>query len=48
MKRFLVKVSKGLLCMAMLVSTVMVNATCYYKLYQEELPEELNKLRKHV
>lgn len=42
------KASKGILCLALLVSTVVVNSTCYYKLYQEELPEELNILRKHV
>ena len=48
MKRMLTKICKGAICMAMLVSTVVVNSTCYYKLYQEELPEELSKLRKHV
>lgn len=48
MKKMLIKATQGILSIAILVSTVVVNSTCYYKLYQEELPEELNKLRKHV
>lgn len=33
---------------AMMVSTVFVNATCSYKLYQEKLPDELERLRKNA
>lgn len=47
MKTIISKISKGIFCMAMLATTVLVNATCAYKLYQEQLPEELGKLRKH-
>lgn len=47
MKAMLSKVTKGILCMAMVVSTVIANSTCWYKLYQEELPKELDSLRKH-
>lgn len=47
MKKVMCKVYRGIFCLAMLVSTVFVNVTCSHKLYQEELPEELGKLRKH-
>ena len=47
MKTILTKASKWVLCLAVLVSTAAVNSTCWYKLYQEELPEELDKLKKH-
>ncbi len=48
MKRIINKLSNGIFCMAMIAATVFVNSTCSYKLYQEKLPEELGKLRKHV
>lgn len=47
MKKIISKVYRGIFCLAMFVSTVFVNVTCSHKLYQEELPEELGKLRKH-
>lgn len=47
MKKVINKIYRGIFCMAMLVATVAVNSTCLYKLYQEQLPEELGKLRKH-
>ncbi len=47
MKKMIIKVYRSLFCMAMLAATVCVNSTCMYKLYQEELPKELGKLRKH-
>lgn len=47
MKKVIHKIYRGIFCMAMIVSTVTVNSTCFHKLYQEELPEELGKLRKH-
>lgn len=47
MKKVINKIYRGIFCMAMLATTVLVNATCAHKLYQEELPEELGKLRKH-
>lgn len=47
MKKVMCKVYRGIFCLAMLVSTMFVNVTCSNKLYQEELPEELGKLRKH-
>lgn len=47
MKNVISKVYKGIFCLAMMMTAVTVNATCFHKLYQEELPEELGKLRKH-
>lgn len=47
MKKVISKLYRGMFCMAMLAATVFVNSTCAYKLYQEELPQELGKLRKH-
>lgn len=47
MKNIISKVYRGIFCMAMIVATVTVNSTCFHKLYQEELPAELTKLRKH-
>lgn len=47
MKRIINKFYKSIFSMAMLMTTVLVNSTCSHKLYQEELPEELTKLRKH-
>ena len=41
------KFYRGIFCLAMLITTVCVNTTCMYKLYQEKLPEELNRLRKN-
>ncbi len=48
MKRIITQLCKGIMCMSMVAATVFVNSTCFYKLYQEELPEELGKLRKHA
>lgn len=47
MKRIINRINSGIFCMAMLAATFFVNTTCAHKLYQEELPEELGKLRKH-
>lgn len=47
MKNIISKIYRGIFCMAMIAATVTVNSTCFFKLYQEELPEELGKLRKH-
>lgn len=47
MKKMISKLYRGIFCLAMLTATVCVNATCFHKLYQEKLPEELGKLRKH-
>ena len=47
MKKIIKTFSKCVLSMAMFVSTLIVNATCWYKLYQEELPAEFDKLKKH-
>ncbi len=43
----LMKKSAGIIAgLAMFVTMFTVNATCWMKAYQEELPEELNDLRK--
>lgn len=47
MKKMISKIYRGIFCMAMLASIATVNSTCFFKLYQEELPTELGKLRKH-
>lgn len=47
MKRMISKIYKVIFCLAMFTATVCVNTTCARKLYQEKLPEELNRLRKH-
>lgn len=47
MEKLIVKLYRGIFCLAMFVATVCVNSTCLHKLYQEKLPEELEKLRKH-
>lgn len=47
MKKVINKIYRNIFCAAMLITTIFVNTTCSYKLYQEQLPEELGKLRKH-
>lgn len=47
MKNIISKVYRGIFGMATIAAKVTVNSTCFHKLYQEELPEELGKLRKH-
>lgn len=48
MKRIINVLWKEVFCLAVMVATVCVNTTCNYKMYQEELPEELNRLKKHA
>ena len=41
------KAYKVIFCLTVLVSRICVNTTCSRKLYQEEIPKELNKLKKY-
>lgn len=47
MRNLVNKICKSIFGIAMVVASVFVNSTCTYKIYQEKLAEELNKLRKH-
>ncbi len=47
MKKTIGRIYKTVFCLAMFIATVSVNTTCAHKLYQEKLPEELNRLRKN-
>lgn len=47
MEILFVWIGEKILDIAMFAATVFVNSACFHRYYQEELPEELNKLRKH-
>ncbi len=47
MKKMMKILYKGIFCLSMLVATTAVNSACFYKLYQEELPDELSALKKY-
>lgn len=47
MHKIIGKVYKVIFCLTVLVSGICVNTTCGWKFYQEEIPKELNKLKKY-
>lgn len=47
MENLFVWIEEKILDIAMFAATAFVNSACFYRYCQEELPEELNKLRKH-
>lgn len=47
MKNIFMKVSKVCIMLAMAFTTVAVNSTCYFLMYQPELPEDAKCLKKH-
>ncbi len=46
MKIFVIKVSKILASVALIITTLNVNTTCVFVAHQPELPEGAEKLRK--
>lgn len=46
MKAFLEKYASVLAALALVITTVTANSTCFYTMHQDELPESAKKLRK--
>lgn len=46
MKQVWKKVLGATTCLALVAATLSVNSTCFLKIYQEKLPDELDQLRK--
>lgn len=46
MKTFFARYSKMLAALALVITTMTVNSTCTYLIYQDELPQDAYKLRK--
>ena len=46
MHKIINKIHKMIFCLAVVISGICVNTTCSWKLYQEEIPMELHKLKK--
>ena len=47
MNKIINKIHKMIFCLAVVISGICVNTTCSWKLYQEEIPMELHKLKKY-
>lgn len=47
MKKIYQRASRIIMGMAMIVATLSVNVTCHRRYYQEELGDQLQKLRKY-
>lgn len=46
MTRFIEKYRAAIAAVALMLATLAVNSTCAYTLYQDEIPEDVKKLRK--
>ena len=46
MKKFIYKYASVLAALALVVTTVNANSTCYFVMHQDKMPESAKKLRK--
>lgn len=46
MKAFMEKYAGVLAALALMITTITANSTCYYTMHQAELPESAKKLRR--
>ena len=46
MKKFIVKYGNVFAALALMITTINVNSTCWFIMHQDKLPEAAKKLRK--
>lgn len=46
MKNFMQKYAGMMAALALVITTMVANSTCYYTMHQDEMPEAAKKLRK--